>query len=441
MRGKIIIVQGGQWGSEGKGQVASELCWREGAKHAVRTGSINAGHTVYKDGKPYVMQIIPTAWVLPGVQLYLGAGCYIEPDVLSAEVAMIADATGEDIRGRLLVDHRCVWFGDLEARRAKEANRHHAMGATGKGCSEAIVSKIYDRNTERPTTRLFKNRPTPYGAMDYVFGDTVRKLDEVLNRGEHVLLEGTQGALLDFNTGPYPFVTSRMTNAAAWLAEAGLPPVNVSTALVVRSHPIRVAGNSGPLPGEIDWPTLARRLNTKQANRNLPPVVSPLAIETFEAALVKALHEFFPEVISDSTIAPEDKIRFHRWTANQRTYHRVALSEANRVALRSLDEATLQELRFFEKTTVTKKLRRVADLDIESVREAIRMNAPEFLVYTFLNYDFPHLLGATKSDVLCDPQVAERLDWLCAETGVPVKYVTTGPLPEHQILNNTIHGH
>lgn len=441
MRGKVIIVQGGQWGSEGKGQVASELCWREGAKIAVRTGSINAGHTVYRDGIKFVMQIIPTAWVIPGVQLVLGAGCYIEPEVLAREVQTIRDATGEDIRQRLVIDHRCVWFGGMELERAKAANRHHAMGATGKGCSEAIVSKIYDRGNSDPRARLFINRRRPaHEEGDYVYGDTVQLLTDALEQGTSILLEGTQGALLDFNTGPYPYVTSRMTNAAAWLAEAGLPPVNVETALVLRSHPIRVAGNSGPMPQEIDWPQLAREINRKQIVAGRPELVPEYAIHAFEEALRHVLRTSFPEVMADDSITEEFKIRFHRWTPGQRIKHRVAVSEANAAALRFLDAQTLQDLAFFEKTTVTKKLRRIAHFDEDSVREAVRMNAPAYIVYTFLNYDFPQFTNATTSDILTDPGVASRLEAIRAVTGVPVRYVTTGPLPEHQILNTTKYG-
>lgn len=441
MRGKIIIIQGGQWGSEGKGQVAAELAWREGASCAVRTGSINAGHTVHtKDNRKFVMQIIPTPWVIPGIKLVIGAGCYIEPDVLANEVAQILEATGEDIRDRLFIDHRCAWFGHLEHDRAKQANRHHAMGATGKGCSEAIVSKMQDRGSEQPHKRLFKNRPLPYGAVKYQFVDTVQLLDEVLESGQSILLEGTQGAMLDFNTGPYPYVTSRMTNAAAWLAEAGLPPVNVETALVVRSHPIRVAGNSGPMPGEISWPELARNLNRRSADAGGPEIVPEYAIRAFEAALLLTLQTLFPEVMADTTIPPEDKIDFHLWTPQQRVVHRVAVSEANAAALKKIDALTLKDLSFFERTTVTKKLRRIAQLDFDVLREAIRMNRPAYMVYTFLNYDFPQITNSTDVSDLTHPVIGAHLDRIFAETGVPIRYVTTGPLPEHQILNTTTHG-
>ena len=427
MRGKTIIIQGGQYGSEGKGQIAAEVAHREGVKVAVRTGSINAGHTVYRKGQKFSMQIIPTPWVYPDIMLVLGAGTYIEPSILAAEVEFIKEATGEDIRSRLLIDERCVWFGEKEHAISKAANRHHAMGATGKGCSEAIVSKMRDRSSdETAQARLFSSYEN--AAQLYNFVDTVEYLSKTLEDGHHILLEGTQGSLLDFNTGPYPYVTSRMTSAAAWLAEAGLPPVNVETVLVVRSHPIRVAGNSGPMPSEITWPILARRINHKRAKAALLPLVDEVAIYDFEIALRAAILEFFPDVAAE--LGEMFAEQFHLWSDEQRVKHRVCLSEANSIALRTMNPDSLKKLQFFEKTTVTKKLRRIADLSFNEVRRAIQMNAPTKIAYTFLNYDMPELTDETSYDAVINV-ASSRLHALSEEFGVPVCYVSTGPLPEH----------
>lgn len=429
-RGKTIIIQGGQYGSEGKGQVAAEVAGREKVAFAVRTGSINAGHTVYHKGEKFSMQIVPTAWVHPQIKLVLGPGCYVEPSILLKEVRMIYDATGEDIRHRLFIDARCVWFGEEQRLISEKANRHHAMGATGKGCSEAIVAKMRDRGSdEAAQARLFISRQE-----DYAFCDTVEMLTEALERGENVLLEGTQGSLLDFNTGPYPYVTSRMTSAAAWLAEAGLPPVNVDTILVVRSHPIRVAGNSGPMPGEITWPILAREINKKLAKAGRPAVVPEHAIQDFEDALRTAIRANFPHVADDLGDMFLDQ--FHLWSEEQRLAHRVCLSEANAIALRTLPECVIEKLAFFEKTTVTKKLRRIAKLDLGEVKRAIKMNAPTRIAYSFLNYDLPELWNET--DLATVHFTAKsHIEFIERELGVPVQYVTTGPLPEHVIDLNS----
>lgn len=435
-RGKIIIVQGGQYGSEGKGAVAAELAWRRGVSAAVRTGSINAGHTVYHKGLKHVMQILPTAWVNPSMRLFLGAGCYIEPSILAREIDDINMALGVDICERIVIDHRCVIFGEEELSRAQAAGRHHAMGATGKGASEAIISKMNDRGRGDPQARIFKHQWQNHHQLRdkrLQFGDTVLLLDQMLNRGESILLEGTQGALLDFNTGPYPYVTSRMTNAAAWLAEAGLPPENVETALVVRSHPIRVAGNSGPMPREVSWASLTETVNRKLDARGMTAVVPQAAIDLFNKKLTEIVRDYFPEVMVDVTITEDRKTSFHLWDENQKLRHRVCVSEANAATFRALSPEIVDLLRFWEKTTVTKKLRRIAMLDFDAVTEAIRMNRPRFLVYTFLNYDFPHLAGCTTAQALEEPEVKAHLEAIERKLGVPIFYVTTGPLPQHHI--------
>lgn len=430
MRGKVIIIQGGQYGSEGKGQIAAEVAHREGVTHAVRTGSINAGHTVYYKGKKFSMQIIPTAWVYPNIKLVLGAGCYIEPSILANEVRMINEAMPEhgDVRHRLFVDDRCVWFGEREKKESEKANRHHAMGATGKGCSEAIIAKMRDRGDDLSAyRRVFASQDE---SNQYTKLDTVNLLYRRLEMGDDILLEGTQGSLLDFVTGPYPYVTSRMTSSAAWLAEAGLPPVNVDTVLVCRSYPIRVAGNSGPMPDEISWPILARRMNKILEARGLGPIVEESALQAFESVLRDAIIEYFPDVVDD--VGADFITAMHHWSDTQRVRHRVCLSEANAIALRRLPEDVLSKLTFFEKTTVTRKLRRISQFSSHEVRKAIIMNAPSRIAYTFLNYDFPELYNVTDCGVLfSDPIYGEKIDRMERELGVKIDYISTGPLPEH----------
>ncbi len=138
----ILIVQGGQWGSEAKGAIASYLCNTRNVNLSVRTGATNAGHTCFYKGKPYKMQQLPTGWTNPNTTLVIGAGALIDPEILHREVKMVSDATGRDVRTRLLIDYRCGLHTSAHAHRSKESNRHHAIGATGKGCSEALMDRI-----------------------------------------------------------------------------------------------------------------------------------------------------------------------------------------------------------------------------------------------------------------------------------------------------------
>ncbi len=429
-RGKTIIIQGGQYGSEGKGQIAAFIAHQRGVWAAVRTGSINAGHTVYHKNKKFSMQILPTAWIYDNIMLVLGAGCYIEPEILAKEVAFVEEALGKSIKDRLIIDKNCVWFGTEELKRATSANRHHAMGATGKGASEAIISKMNDRGSENAELRFFMNYP---GARElYNFADTVGILNRQLNGGYSVLLEGTQGALLDFNTGPYPYVTSRMTNAPAWLAEAGLAPVNVETILVLRSYPIRVAGNSGPMPMETSWPTLARQINHKltKFDGGSQNVAEEADIVLFEQALKESVMNGWPEVAE--VIPTPALIHFHLWSEENQKRFRVCVSEANAAALRRLPADVVDRLKFFEKTTVTKKLRRVANFDFESARRAILMNAPTSIAYTFLNYDKPQLRNEVNRAVIVKEAI-EHLNQRATLLRCPIRYVSTERYQENVV--------
>jgi hypothetical protein len=320
-----------------------------------------------------------------------------------------------------------VWFGDDEANRAREANRHHAMGATGKGASEGIISKMRDRGDEQlARSRLFINHPR---SSSFQFADTVRVLNAQLKSGHNVLLEGTQGALLDFNTGPYPFVTTRMTNAPAWLAEAGLPPENVETILVLRSYPIRVAGNSGPMPDEISWPILAREINGYRKGFEQPAMVPESAIQEFENCLTRVVRSDYPDVW---TTLGDRATQFHLWSPEECQLFRVCLSEANATALKQMSEIGRANLAFFEKTTVTKKLRRIARFSYTEAKLAILMNAPTSIAYTFINYDMPELWSETNAKTVMF-SAKDRLDQLQTLLGVPVDYVTTERYQENVI--------
>lgn len=85
--------------------------------------------------------------------------------------------------------------------------------------------------------------------------DTKALMRSKLDRGDRILVEGTQGYGLSLYHSPfYPFVTSRDTTAAGFLAEAGLSPLDVDdVVLALRAFPIRVAGPSGPLTNETTW--------------------------------------------------------------------------------------------------------------------------------------------------------------------------------------------
>jgi adenylosuccinate synthase len=88
--------------------------------------------------------------------------------------------------------------------------------------------------------------------------DAGRVVFEALQRGDSVLLEGAQGALLDVDHGTYPYVTSSNTTAGGAAVGAGIGPTAIDAVLgVVKAYTTRV-GN-GPLPTEAE-PAQAERI-------------------------------------------------------------------------------------------------------------------------------------------------------------------------------------
>lgn len=427
----IIIVQGGQWGSESKGVVAAHLCLTRDVKYAIRTGAINAGHTVIYKGRTVKNQQLPTGWVNPDTHLIIGAGAYIHPVVLAREIEEINELMPEaDVRDRIHIDRRAGLHLPEHEDKAKAADRHHRIGATGKGCSETIVDKIRNRNNGY---KLFTETDWP-SRLNVDVCDTVRMINDAYDEGMQMLIEGTQGTLLDLHLGPYPFTTSRMTSAANWIAEAGLAPgLKYETVLVVRTYPIRVAGNSGPMNGEIDWTDLANSINSSLAADGKPPMVDPSALQSWDIALHAAACKATENQIYQ--VPRTDDGRFNvnvgKWTAGMRNKFRVAASELHRDAFGFLDSALIAELgKLFEFTTVTRKLRRVARINIADLQYACRINRPDWIFLTFLNYEFPIVDRSRVADATDKDQgkIIQYIMELERKLGVPVKMINTGPM-------------
>lgn len=125
-----------------------------------------------------------------------------------------------------------------------------SIGSTGSGTGAAVAARV-----NREKTLLFA-RDIP--ELKPFLTEVPQILRNSLNNQERIIIEGTQGfGLSPLHARYYPYVTSRDTTAAAFLAETGLSPLDVNDViLTIRAFPIRVAGNSGPLAKEIDWQTL-----------------------------------------------------------------------------------------------------------------------------------------------------------------------------------------
>nr|VFK22669.1 MAG: adenylosuccinate synthase [Candidatus Kentron sp. MB]VFK32147.1 MAG: adenylosuccinate synthase [Candidatus Kentron sp. MB]VFK74171.1 MAG: adenylosuccinate synthase [Candidatus Kentron sp. MB] len=247
----ISIVVGGQYGSEGKGKVAHYLAHEMGASFAVRCGGPNSGHTVIDlQGEVKIFQQLPTASILPDVRLAICAGSYLDLKILLKEI----HDTGID-SNRLFIDPDAVVITDELKHRETLSGLTHRIGSTGSGTGAAVAARI-NREQSLSFARDIKE-------LSGFIQDVPDVLRKSLDKQERIIIEGTQGfGLSPLHARHHPFVTSRDTTAAAFLAETGLSPFDVDDiVLTIRAFPIRVAGNSGPLLNEIDWKTITREGN------------------------------------------------------------------------------------------------------------------------------------------------------------------------------------
>src|SRR5215471_6372793 len=246
-----VVVVGAQWGDEGKGKLVDVLAER--ADFVVRyQGGANAGHTVHTgSGDAFVLHQIPSG-ILQGAICVVGNGVVLDPETFFTEVDALT-ARGVKLEHKLLISDRAhLTFPyhkllgracELVAARVAAANEMLAM----LGSTDRADPAEHARLLERLAPRLL---PLAVDA-GYV-------VHEALRRGDAVLLEGAQGALLDVDHGTYPYVTSSNTTAGGAAVGAGIGPTAIDAVLgVVKAYTTRV-GN-GPLPTEAE-PAVAERI-------------------------------------------------------------------------------------------------------------------------------------------------------------------------------------
>jgi adenylosuccinate synthase len=229
------VIAGGFWGDEGKGKIISYLALKEPLDVCVRTGSVNAAHTIWYQGKRYALHMVPGGFVYEKCRLLIAAGSNVETKSFLEEVEL----TG--VKNRIGVDSQASIIEEKHAEQDKaSAHLKGTIGTTGRGVGPAVEERA------RRSAKLARDMPElkPYLA------DVAAETNKAIDTGKNVLLEGTQGILLSLFHGTYPYVTSRDTSAAAICSEVGVGPTKVDNVLlVIKAFMTRVG--TGPLPGEI----------------------------------------------------------------------------------------------------------------------------------------------------------------------------------------------
>lgn len=249
----VDVLVGGQYGSEGKGNIADYLSPEYDV--LVRVGGPNAGHKVYEE-PPYTHFSLPcgTRKYSETQTLLIGPGAVIHPSGLLNEIREC-----EVEPGRLIVDEQVVVISP-EDRKWEERNLKREIGSTAQGVGKATARRVTNRFRDERACKLAKDVGPEFRELKPYLGSTAERLEKAYARGQKMLLEGTQGTGLSMFHGNYPSVTSRDTTVSGCLSEAGTGPRRVNRiVLVCRTYPIRVGGQSGHFSKEIDWETISGR--------------------------------------------------------------------------------------------------------------------------------------------------------------------------------------
>ena len=289
-----IAVLGAQWGDEGKGKIVDMLT-PHFSTVARFQGGHNAGHTVYVDGRKFVLHLIPSGILHAGVTCMIGNGVVIDPDALFKEVDELG-RNGVSVDGRLLVSEKAhvilPYHRELDV--LSEARRgERKIGTTSRGIGPAYEDKIGRRGirvcdvlgdrealaTEVRENVSARNRAIKDSTLDWrpVFdrlvaqgermkpwvGDVSLALHELIVAGKSVLFEGAQATLLDIDHGTYPFVTSSNASIGGVCTGLGVAPKAIGGVLgVAKAYTTRVG--EGPLPTELNGDLADRLRETGQ---------------------------------------------------------------------------------------------------------------------------------------------------------------------------------
>jgi adenylosuccinate synthase len=358
----LYTVYGGQFGSEGKGQITRFIATKSMRRRgngpdsliAYRIGGPNAGHTFYVNDKKIVTCQIPGPMFLHhGILGVLGPEAVISLPTLEKELNSLIEQNESRKSlypqySNLMIDRSAVIISE-EQQKAEGALVKN-IGSTGKGVGAATADKVLrnDKTTTALNSDALKTLITQFDPKVHIIvTDTINAVKN-WTRGTmnyDAIIEGTQGSGLSLHTsGYFPFTTSRECTPQGIWAGCGLHPsmaVKSESVMVIRTYPIRVAGSSGPMNNETNWEVIS-----KQIGREVKEI-----------------------------------------------------------------------------TTVTQNTRRVSEIDLVELKRTVWFTRPDCIALTFLDYIDPEVYKKNPNNsVIC----REYVENLQKELQVPVSYVSTG---------------
>jgi adenylosuccinate synthase len=278
-----IVLLGAQWGDEGKGKATDLLGDR--VDYVVRyQGGNNAGHTVVIGDQKYALHLLPSGILTPNVIPVIGNGVVIDPAVLLTEIKGLNERGIDTSKLKISTNaHLITPYHRTIDKVSERFLGKSKIGTTGRGIGPAYADKInrigirvqdlfdpsilkqkieaalHDKN--QILIKVFNRKGiTVEEVLDEYLGyaqilkpyvvDTALLLDQALKAGKNVLLEGSQGTLLDVDHGTYPFVTSSNPTAGGASTGSGIGPTKITRVIgILKAYTTRVG--SGPFPTEL----------------------------------------------------------------------------------------------------------------------------------------------------------------------------------------------
>ena len=286
MTTRNVAIVGTQWGDEGKGKLV-DLLTPAFSIVARYQGGHNAGHTVFVNGRKFVLHLIPSGILHAGVTCVIGNGVVVDPEALFAEIDELR-REGIEPEGRLFISERAhiilPYHRDVE-QAAEAARGDRRIGTTARGIGPSYEDKsgrrgirmadLADADPDGPLGETIRanvcarNRTVDGEELDWrtvrqgllaawprlepLVADVSKLLDEGARAGRHILFEGAQGTMLDLDHGTYPFVSSSNGTVGGICAGLGVPPRAIGEVLgVAKAYSTRVG--AGPFPTELSGP-------------------------------------------------------------------------------------------------------------------------------------------------------------------------------------------
>lgn len=278
-----LVVVGAQWGDEGKGKTTDILGTR--VDYVVKpNGGNNAGHTVVVGGEKYELKLLPAGILSPNVTPVIGNGVVVNLEALFEEIEMLESRGADTSALRISANaHVVAPYHQTMDKVTERFLGKRAIGTTGRGIGPAYADKVsrigiriqdlFDESILRQKVegalrqknelllKVYNRRAVEVEeTVEYFLQyaerlrpmvcDTSLLLNEALDAGEVVVMEGGQATMLDVDHGTYPFVTSSNPSAGGAVVGAGIGPTRITRVIgIVKAYTTRVG--AGPFPTEL----------------------------------------------------------------------------------------------------------------------------------------------------------------------------------------------